>query len=411
MKRNEIIGEIKAIPAYLRAAERSRSQARDAQRTFGKSPEEKAAARRKEINRDKGIAGYSKRHRKENPDMYPEVKPRDDMKGPSGPQDWYGQNRYMGDSVEEGFPKDPNAPKLVQDRKTGKWYDPNKEFEKKMTSPKVMAQMKRMAQKEGVAEVAGAQKCWPGHRKVGTQPGTGKNKGKRVNDCEKISELASPDYIPTLNKAKELLAKGMTVDQVARQLAVQGPNNQLIGPMGGKWGAINAAKQQLSSGKMESVEEALEEGRSDYVGDAIEGLRMYKPGLEKEDFLDELYSYIDAEMGNRAAEAAFADKDSYDDWYDSYADSMEENANMLKVSKDDDKQTILQNPSTGVQTQIDKTNPNAPRLTQDDQGKLKLAATTQGDKTELKPNLVGKDVEVATESAELTAMLRIAGLR
>ena len=52
----------------------------------------------------------------------------------------------------EGFPKDPNAPKLVQDRKTGKWYDPNKEFEKKMTSPEVMAQMKRMAQKEGVAE-------------------------------------------------------------------------------------------------------------------------------------------------------------------------------------------------------------------------------------------------------------------
>jgi hypothetical protein len=54
--------------------------------------------------------------------------------------------------VAEGFPKDPNAPKLVQDRKTGKWYDPNKEFEKKMNSPEVMAQMKRMAQKEGVAE-------------------------------------------------------------------------------------------------------------------------------------------------------------------------------------------------------------------------------------------------------------------
>ena len=41
---------------------------------------------------------------------------------------------------------------------------------------------------QGVAEVAGAQKCWPGHKKVGTQPGTGKNAGKRVNDCEKIEE-------------------------------------------------------------------------------------------------------------------------------------------------------------------------------------------------------------------------------
>ena len=30
------------------------------------------------------------------------------------------------------------------------------------------------------------EKCWPGHKKVGTQPGTGRNKGKRVNKCKKI---------------------------------------------------------------------------------------------------------------------------------------------------------------------------------------------------------------------------------
>jgi hypothetical protein len=36
--------------------------------------------------------------------------------------------------------------------------------------------------------VAGPEKCWPGYRKVGTKPGTGKNAGKRVNDCEKIKE-------------------------------------------------------------------------------------------------------------------------------------------------------------------------------------------------------------------------------
>ena len=39
-----------------------------------------------------------------------------------------------------------------------------------------------------IDEVAGPEKCWPGHRKVGTKPGTGKNAGKRVNDCEKIGE-------------------------------------------------------------------------------------------------------------------------------------------------------------------------------------------------------------------------------
>jgi len=38
---------------------------------------------------------------------------------------------------------------------------------------------------------AGPEKCWPGYRKVGTKPGTGRNKGKRVNDCEKIRESAS----------------------------------------------------------------------------------------------------------------------------------------------------------------------------------------------------------------------------
>jgi hypothetical protein len=51
--------------------------------------------------------------------------------------------------VSESVPKDPNAPKKVQDRKTGKWYDPNKEFDKTMNKPEVKAQMKRMAQKEG----------------------------------------------------------------------------------------------------------------------------------------------------------------------------------------------------------------------------------------------------------------------
>jgi hypothetical protein len=249
------------------------------------------------------------------------------------------------------------------------------------------------------------------------------NLWRRINAAEKaqksesanISERVTPEWIEVNRKAKELLAKGMTVDQVAKQLGVQGPNNGMTGSMGGLWGAINAAKQQMGNAKMGTVAEGLDEGRSDYVGDAIEGLRMAKPGLEKEDFLDELYSYIDAEMGNRAAEAAFADKGSYDDWYDSYSDAMDENANMLKVAKDDDKQTILQNPSTGVQTQIDKTNPNAPRLTQDEQGKLKLAAPMgaggQQQQQQQKPTLVGKDVEVATESAALTAMLKIAGLR
>ena len=36
---------------------------------------------------------------------------------------------------------------------------------------------------EELDEVAGPDKCWDGYKKAGTQPGTGKNKGKRVNKC------------------------------------------------------------------------------------------------------------------------------------------------------------------------------------------------------------------------------------
>jgi hypothetical protein len=39
-----------------------------------------------------------------------------------------------------------------------------------------------------IREIVTEMKCWPGHRQVGTQPGTGKNAGKRVPDCEKIKK-------------------------------------------------------------------------------------------------------------------------------------------------------------------------------------------------------------------------------
>lgn len=77
--------EVSANPDYLRAAERSRSVARDTQRNYYKSPEEKAAARQTELKRDKGIAGYTKRHRAANPEMYPKVKaqPAPQLRDPS----------------------------------------------------------------------------------------------------------------------------------------------------------------------------------------------------------------------------------------------------------------------------------------------------------------------------------------
>jgi hypothetical protein len=74
----------------------------------------------------------------------------------------------------------------------------------------------------------------------------------------------------------------------------------------------------------------LKEGASDYIGNAIEDLRMSKPGLDRESFLDELYMYIENQYGNRAAEMAMSRENDaeFDDWYDSYSDMSEDHSDM-----------------------------------------------------------------------------------
>ena len=62
--------------------------------------------------------------------------------------------------------------------------------------------------------VAGPKNCWPGHKKVGTQPGTGKNKGKPVNDCEKIKkeELTLDEQFDLIEELVEQLSEEHGVD-------------------------------------------------------------------------------------------------------------------------------------------------------------------------------------------------------
>ena len=61
--------------------------------------------------------------------------------------------------------------------------------------------------------VAGPKNCWPDHKKVGTQPGTGKNKGKRVNDCEKIKEeLTLDEQFDIIEEMVEQLSEEHGVD-------------------------------------------------------------------------------------------------------------------------------------------------------------------------------------------------------
>jgi hypothetical protein len=71
--------------------------------------------------------------------------------------------------------------------------------------------------------------------------------------------------------------------------------------------------------------DSVEEGSSDFVSDAIEALRSSAPGLKQQDFLDELYMYIENQYGQRAAEMmSNAGQDAYDEWYDDYLDNTEQ---------------------------------------------------------------------------------------
>ena len=79
-----------------------------------------------------------------------------------------------------------------QKQRTGDAYDAMKvdketrKFEKQgLSAEDARKYAYRKVHGKPVNEVAGPENCWDGYKKVGTKPGTGKNKGKRVNDCEK----------------------------------------------------------------------------------------------------------------------------------------------------------------------------------------------------------------------------------
>lgn len=88
-----------------------------------------------------------------------------------------------------------------------------------------------------------------------------------ILDEHQLDERVTSEWIEINRKAKELLAKGMTVDQVAQQLGVQGPKNNIAGSMGGLWGAINSAAREVQQSKpeFESVEDQFESFMDDIV--------------------------------------------------------------------------------------------------------------------------------------------------
>ena len=102
--------------------------------------------------------------------------------------------------------------------------------------------------------VAGPKKCWPGHRKVGTQPGTGKNAGKRVNDCEKIKEDEVEEsglqyYTGVKKHGKEYMKKAAAAGR-------EGASQKELGALKDKYSKAH---------KNENVEEAEKKGLYYYV--------------------------------------------------------------------------------------------------------------------------------------------------
>ncbi len=70
-----------------------------------------------------------------------------------------------------------------------------------------------MRAKEFIIEgVVGPKSCWPGHRKIGTQPGTGKNAGERVNKCKKIKKEDLEQQFDKIEEMIERLAEQHGVD-------------------------------------------------------------------------------------------------------------------------------------------------------------------------------------------------------
>jgi hypothetical protein len=86
-----------------------------------------------------------------------------------------------------------------------------------------------MKAKEFIIEgVAGPKNCWPGYRKTGTQPGTGKNKGKRVNDCEKIKEdeVEEGGILNFISQEKPKVKKATSLSSMRKEFEKEKSNEQ-----------------------------------------------------------------------------------------------------------------------------------------------------------------------------------------
>ena len=132
--------------------------------------------------------------------------------------------------------------------------------------------------------VAGPKNCWPGYRKTGTQPGTGKNKGKRVNDCEKIKEDEVEEsglqyYTGVKKHGKEYMTK-------AAQAARNGASQEELGALkdrlskAHKGKANNESVAEGSGGAKYKIKSIGYDAKGDYYISPSTGKKVYKKGVK-----------------------------------------------------------------------------------------------------------------------------------
>jgi hypothetical protein len=104
-----------------------------------------------------------------------------------------------------------------------------------------------------IDEVAGPKSCWSGYKKSGTQAGTGKNKGKRVNKCVKEEDL---DEVAPLVVAGAIAAKWVL------KFAIQKggvPMVKWLAKKAFKWGLISAGAIKAAEWSWDKVTEIVGE--------------------------------------------------------------------------------------------------------------------------------------------------------
>jgi hypothetical protein len=134
------------------------------------------------------------------------------------------------------------------------------------------------------------------------------SKGKQVNYRDNFNQLQTAVQIGSFI---------VEPNTVTRDVSGSNPDTE--------HGLSVRSVKSLSQWSRKREEQGVAEGASDFIGDAIEALRSSVPGLQQQDFLDELYMYIENQYGQRAAEMmSNAGQDDYDDWYDNYLDNPEQ---------------------------------------------------------------------------------------